>query len=161
MTVIRIDEEVWKELQKRAVPLVDTPNSTLRRVLGLEQTEHKDTPLIPDAHILSFKEPSKILDLPLTNIHTARTWALIPVPKAVRRYFPGYKKYFFLETDKGTIETRVTSAPKGTPGGDPDGGSYIQGNLRYWYDQHPNLESGDRLRFEVLEPGKRYKLTRI
>ena len=33
--VIRIDDEVWGELQKRARPLEDTPNSVLRRVLGL------------------------------------------------------------------------------------------------------------------------------
>ena len=33
--VIRIDEEVWSELQKLAIPLEDTPNSVLRRVFGL------------------------------------------------------------------------------------------------------------------------------
>lgn len=32
---IRVDDEVYEELQKRATPFVDTPNSTLRRVLGL------------------------------------------------------------------------------------------------------------------------------
>ena len=35
--VIRIDEEVWKQLQERASPLVDTPNSVLRRILKLEE----------------------------------------------------------------------------------------------------------------------------
>lgn len=33
--VIRIDREVYGELMKRAIPLRDTPNSVLRRVLGL------------------------------------------------------------------------------------------------------------------------------
>jgi hypothetical protein len=33
--VIRIDEEVWAELQRRARPLEDTPNSVLRRVFAL------------------------------------------------------------------------------------------------------------------------------
>jgi len=33
--VIRIDAEVWCELQGRAVPLEDNPNSALRRILGL------------------------------------------------------------------------------------------------------------------------------
>jgi hypothetical protein len=32
---IRIDPEVWLELQKRAVPFVETPNDVLRRLLGL------------------------------------------------------------------------------------------------------------------------------
>jgi hypothetical protein len=34
--VIRIDDEVWRALQKEATPLQDTPNSALRRLL-LEQ----------------------------------------------------------------------------------------------------------------------------
>ncbi len=33
--VIRIDWEVWSELQRRATPFKDNPNSVLRRVLGL------------------------------------------------------------------------------------------------------------------------------
>jgi len=35
MPVIRIDDDVWKQLQARAKPLVDTPNDVLRRILEL------------------------------------------------------------------------------------------------------------------------------
>jgi hypothetical protein len=35
--VIRIDDDVWVELQRRARPLEDTPNSVLRRVFGLAE----------------------------------------------------------------------------------------------------------------------------
>jgi hypothetical protein len=35
--VIRIDDEVWAQLQQRAQPLEDTPNSVLRRVFGLAE----------------------------------------------------------------------------------------------------------------------------
>ena len=35
-TRIEIDEEVWGELQRRAVPLVDTPNTVIRALLGME-----------------------------------------------------------------------------------------------------------------------------
>jgi hypothetical protein len=35
--VIRIDAQVWAELQRRARPLEDTPNSVLRRVFGLPE----------------------------------------------------------------------------------------------------------------------------
>ena len=35
--VIRIDAQVWAELQRRARPLEDTPNSVLRRVLDLPE----------------------------------------------------------------------------------------------------------------------------
>jgi len=34
--VIRIDDEVWRQLQERAQPLVDTPNDVLRRILKLD-----------------------------------------------------------------------------------------------------------------------------
>jgi hypothetical protein len=33
--MIRIDPEVWVELQKRATPFIDTPNDVLRRLLNL------------------------------------------------------------------------------------------------------------------------------
>ena len=36
MPTIRIDQEVWHALQKYAVPLEDTPNDVLRRLLRLE-----------------------------------------------------------------------------------------------------------------------------
>jgi hypothetical protein len=42
--VIRIDEEVWAELQRRARPLEDTPNSVLRRVFGLPEEASEDEP---------------------------------------------------------------------------------------------------------------------
>ena len=39
--VIRVDEEVFAELQTRAEPFVDSPNSVLRTLLGLELKEPK------------------------------------------------------------------------------------------------------------------------
>ncbi|MCI0722296.1 MAG: winged helix-turn-helix domain-containing protein [Acidobacteria bacterium] len=33
MRVIRVDDEVWRALQKKAMPFEDTPNSVLRRIL--------------------------------------------------------------------------------------------------------------------------------
>jgi hypothetical protein len=35
--VIRIDEDVYRDLQARATPFVDTPNAVLRRLLGLNE----------------------------------------------------------------------------------------------------------------------------
>jgi len=37
--VIRIDQEVWTELQRRAVPFQDKPNSVLRKILGLRPAQ--------------------------------------------------------------------------------------------------------------------------
>jgi len=145
MPVIRVDDEVWKELQRRAEPLVDTPNSVLRKILGLTGDK--------------VSNEEKVIEIELSDLYSPRKWALIPVPREKRRFFPGYKVYFDLETDTQAIRTRVTSAPKGTPVGDPNGGSYIQGGLRPWYNSHSELKPGDRFRFEALEPGKRYRLS--
>ena len=37
MPVIRVDDDVFAALQRVAIPLVDTPNSVLRRLLALEE----------------------------------------------------------------------------------------------------------------------------
>ena len=153
MPVIRIDDEVWKELQKRAQPLIDTPNSVLRKLLGLGDAK------IDDYDVDDTEMKEKMIEIRLNTIDAKRAYAFIPVPKSKRRFFPGFKEYFNLETDIGTVETRVTSAPSGTPKGDRDAGAYIQGNLRHWYEKHLELQPGDIVRFEVIEPGRRYRLT--
>jgi len=149
MPVIRVDDQVWRKLQKMAEPLVDTPNSVLRRLLELDNAANSGTN--------DYQE--KILEITLNKPDISRRYALIQLPKNKRWFFPGFKVYFNLETDIGTVETRVTSGPKGTPDGDPVAGAYIQGNLRHWFEQHSDLEPGDKLHFEVIEPGKRYKLS--
>jgi hypothetical protein len=42
---IEVDDEVWAELQRLAVPLVDTPNTVLRRLLGLVPADANGTPV--------------------------------------------------------------------------------------------------------------------
>jgi len=151
MPVIRIDDEVMDELKKRAITLslvFEPPNVTLRRILGLDG---KDLTR-PVGH-------RSVVEIELKSLYTPRRWALIPIHKDKRSFFPGYKVPFQLVTDIGDVTTRVTSAPKGTPVGDPNGGAYIQGRLRKWYDNHPELKDGAKLRIEASEPGKRYKLS--
>jgi restriction system protein len=41
MKAIRIDDQVWAGLQKRARAFEDTPNSVLRRVLGIDRVNGK------------------------------------------------------------------------------------------------------------------------
>jgi len=41
--VIRIDQEVWTELQRRGVAFEDNPNSVLRRLLGLTPNRVSET----------------------------------------------------------------------------------------------------------------------
>jgi len=147
MPVIEIDEDVWRELQRRAVPLVDIPNTVLKRVLGLNGKKQA-TP------------QGNVVEIQLNNLDTyCRKWALIPVPRDKRRFFPGYKEKFILETDIANLTARVSSAPKGTPIGAPDAGVYITGGLRQWYEKHPQLKDGDKVRIECLKLGEQYKLS--
>ncbi|MDY6911065.1 MAG: hypothetical protein SVM79_01705, partial [Chloroflexota bacterium] len=118
--VIRIDDSVMNELKEKAVGLglvFSTPNEVLRAILGLGNEE-------------VVGESERVIVVQLSKIHTPRKWALIPIPHEKRRFFPGYKLNFALETDIGVLTTHVTSAPSGTTKGDPEGGKYVQGGLR-------------------------------
>lgn len=105
-----------------------------------------------------FAKTTNKIEIILRSLHTPKRYALIPIPKEYRRFFPGYKVPFILETDVGEIRTKVTSAPKGTEYGDPDAGNYIQGGLKPWYNKHADLKAGDKLVIEVVEPKKVYRL---
>jgi hypothetical protein len=87
-----------------------------------------------------------------------RKYAYFHLPKSNRRFFPGYKVDFILETDIGDIKTRVTSAKGETQRGDLDAGATVQGGLKQWYNKHPEVTLGRKLRFECIEPYKRYEL---
>ncbi len=82
----------------------------------------------------------------------------LPIGKNNRRFFPGYKVPFTLETDISTIQTYMSSAPAGTQVGDPNRGAYFQANLNVWYRRHPELKVGDKVRVSVIESMKKYRL---
>ncbi|MDP3880386.1 MAG: hypothetical protein U1D67_09130 [Dehalococcoidia bacterium] len=148
--VIRIDDQVMDELKKRAVEfglVFNTPNEVLRVLLGL----HKQDNIITD---------KKYVDIEIRNPHSSQKYHFIPIPKRIRRFLPGYKLPFSLETDIGEIKTYVSSAPNGTHMGDPDKGAYIQSRLKKWFDTHQiELKNGATLRIQALEAGRRYKLS--
>jgi hypothetical protein len=122
-------------------------------------------------------QPSEVQELRVRNIYSKSTnvveillrsnspkkFHLIPVPKSVRHFFPGYNVPFTLETDIGEIPAKVTSAPKGTKEGDPNAGAYIKSvyrnDLTQWYDKHKDLKLGDKILIEVIEDKRRYKLS--
>lgn len=83
---------------------------------------------------------------------------LIPVRKDYRSFFPGYEIEFSVDTDIGEQKMYVTSAPKGTPKGDAVAGSYLKGDTIRWLRHHSELKSGDRLKFTVIEPHRKYRL---
>jgi hypothetical protein len=46
---LRVDDEVFSALQRQATPFVDTPNSVLRRILGIDDSASRTGPKQPRA----------------------------------------------------------------------------------------------------------------
>ena len=101
---------------------------------------------------------------------TFRNWPRIPLRREHRPRFPGYKLPFILDADGESFVVHVTSRNGPAQEGDPNAGKYIcvplghedRGRLGDWYGRHPELQVGDTLVFEVVEPlgpMKRYKLS--
>lgn len=161
--VIRIDDEVMDELKKQAIALglvFESPNTTLRRILGLDADTKTLLPrIIVDDTLDKYGANEKVIELRLNA--SSRKYVYIPLPKDKRLFFPGYKVNFELRTDVGTFIAHATSEPQGASVavGDPYAGTHIRGKFGPWYARHPELKAGDRLRIEVLEPGERYKLS--
>jgi len=147
-TNISIDDEVMNGLKKKAVDLglvFSTPNEVLRVMLGIKK---QDSIIV-----------KKYEDIEITSPSTSLRWHVMPVRKRIRRFFPGYKLPFILETDMGEVKTYVSSAPQGTHIGDPDKGAYIQRGLKNWFDSHQSkITNGTILQIQAVEPGKRYRL---
>ena len=122
----------------------EPPNSTLRKVLGL------------DNNSVVIESIGDSVELELNA--SARKYVLIPIQKDKRHFFPGFKVDFELITDAGSFRSHVTGSPGGAAPGDPEAGVQIRGGLGQWYLKHPELKAGDKVRFDALERGKRYKL---
>lgn len=122
-----------------------------------EATRPRPEPAPPRPRTPLPPSPRNVLEVELTSPSCTK-FHLFKIRRGQRDFFPGYKVPFRLETDMGTIETHVTSAPDGTAVGDPAAGRYIQANLSKWYKAHPELQVGSRLLIEAVEPMKLYRL---
>ena len=89
----------------------------------------------------------------------SRNYRLFRLTRSTRRFFPSYKVNFTLQTDIGNITSSVVSAAQSPQIGDPHAGNYISGGLKPWYNKHPEVVVGTMLRFECIEPYKKYTLT--
>ena len=150
--VIRIDDQVMDELKKRAVGLglvFESPNATLRRVLGLDVDVKALVDKVVGDALKQVANNKNVIELKLNA--SSRKYVYIPLPKEKRHFFPGYKVSFELTTDVGEFTAHVPHPP--------NVGGHIRGRFGRWYAKHPELKAGDRLRIQALEPGKRYKLS--
>lgn len=74
-------------------------------------------------------------------------YSIVTIPKAHRRFLPGYKVEFDLQ--RNNAETRVawmsSANHQSVEKGDRDAGLYICGRLREWYENN-GVRIGDRAR---------------
>lgn len=73
MPTIRIDDEIYDWLQKMARPFEDTPNSVLRRVAGLDDSQEKEvkmttTRLSTSPQIQGGKTPQSAFRKPILSV---------------------------------------------------------------------------------------------
>ena len=84
---------------------------------------------------------------------------MIPLNVNTRSFFPGFKVPFTVESDIGLIHTHITSAVGGKEVTGGNKGRYISRGMSKWYKKHSELNPGDTIIFDALEPGKRYKMS--
>jgi len=136
---------------------------TLARVgVGLPVHAHLFEPLYPK--VLVPPRPDQLppsaqgtLEIIIRNPSFIK-FGFFSIPQGRRSFFPGFKIPFELETDVGEIETHITSDRADAQIGDSSAGKIVQGNLRPWYRHHPELTAGDKVKFTVIEPMRKYRL---
>ncbi len=65
MVQINISDEVWKELQKNAIPLVDTADSIIRKLLRMDDNKN----LEPAQDLSGQKQDINTKEQPINNVH--------------------------------------------------------------------------------------------
>jgi len=162
MPVIRVDEEVFKELQKRAQAFVDTPNSVLRRVLGLNGSAVEGD--LPRARPALSLAGARVLSRRGSTIHEriAQDYASeaeyrLPILRALERMGGPVPRDVVLERVEQTMAGGLTRADYQTlAGGD------IRWRKMAEWERHKMLRDGllrpdsPRGMWEITEEGRRY-----
>lgn len=99
------------------------------------------------------------IEFDLSTVHTLKEHGVISFPPEDRRFFPGYKVPFTLETDLGEIETWIASGTQYSKVGDPDEGKYFSKGVKPWVRHHSNeIQVGTTIIIEKSSP-TRYRLS--
>ena len=134
MPVIRIDDEVWNWLKGIAEPLVDTPNSVLRRLAGLDQA--KGNPNMPSEEVPQQKDEGNgggVKRRPTSPIKTGFGRDLN------KRFGVGANHALYRETGDWYEELREF------PGALFDANGYILFRTADEYERMPGLRHGRKL----------------
>jgi len=104
--VIRVDKEVWAELQRRAIPFEDNPNSVLRREFGIPAVSTTRVPAsgenMMDERVLEFMAliEKDVGQLPLL-LAKKQSFRFNGENNKVRAYVYDQKRQLKIETAEG------------------------------------------------------------
>ena len=101
-STIRIDQEVRAELQRRGRPLEDTPNSVLRRLLGLPEISKRDT--------LKNSRVARLIELAGDSIGQAVHWQPIERGYAILDRTESIVAYIRSQKERLKLVARKTGA---------------------------------------------------
>ena len=123
----------YANIQKSLNQLIEEGRFT--KVAGKIYDSILDVAETPKEYPMHHENAEIVLVLPEAKRGQIPTWEkhrLFPITREQRKFFPGYRTPFKLETNAGTIETYVTAAPQGTKKGDPKAGTYFTGLSKFY-----------------------------
>lgn len=108
---IDIDDEVWKELQKRAIPFEDTPNSVLRKLLGMEDINKNPSIEESELKISSISEPLKMPELINNPQAPPPNIVYLLEGKRLGKNYKGIDYFAEVKNGKYIIDNKAFSSP--------------------------------------------------
>jgi hypothetical protein len=149
---VTIDDDVWQELQKRARAFEDTPNTVMRRLIGLPETRSDSAPRSTESPIGegptldAARDPrldALLSKAGLSNFSGGRVdgarWAGRLGTGPIVAYIAIQKKALKLEVKKRVAEERGLTGDRVQPGG----WFGIDASV-FWYVRNSSLRDEDR-----------------
>jgi len=127
-----------------------------REGIGLPVHAHLFEPLykaIPQVEAKPQIKPTVGESFEVTLPPSCMKYYYIHVPVQKKHLFPNSKTSIELETDVGLIATGFNI--------DPAWGAWLQKGLSDWFKAHKELKAGDKIRFTVIEPMKKYRFETV
>src|SRR3989344_2796913 len=96
---------------KAGIKLIKVERSLLQKRVKTTIVSTKMKPAVTNENIIINKlsKSTDKVEIVLNKLHSCKKYSLFYLPKELRQVFPGFKIEFELETDVGTIITKVTS----------------------------------------------------
>lgn len=141
MPVVRVDDDVWKWLQKHARPFEDTPNSVLRRIAGLDPETLSSAPSTgaPRTRPPEINKESKVLSRQPQSSNRNTVSVRVTGEQLNRKYKLGARHALYHKD--GTFYERLVRFPAVFC--DPRG--FVRFDSEQQFARDPRLAIGDKV----------------